>query len=87
MDVVYITTQKGYRYEDLKPEDKVLIDELRYLKDSLDGLKYDYEYDKKNADNTLERIRNEIACEIIDECKERLEIEILERQIALVEAE
>lgn len=85
MDVIRITNKEGYRYEDLTKENKDIIDWLNYLVNDIDGFEYDYAEVQPEHETTLDRIKNEIAVEVIEELKDYLKVTILEYQISLIE--
>ena len=84
MDVIRITNNEGYRYEDLTKENKDIIDWCNYLVNDIDGFEYDYAIEPEH-ETTLDRIKNEIAVEVIEKLKHYLEATILEYQISLIE--
>ena len=83
MDFNHICSQKGYRYEDLTPENQNVIDWCKHLAGELDTF----------AENTIEdggaplheRVYNSIARETVECAKEWLETTILEIQVSLAE--
>lgn len=83
MDVRYITQHEGYRYEDLSEKAKHEIDCFNYIMDKVDEVSI--EDDDILAENTLGKIKQEIAEDVINAVKEHLEICILEMQICLAE--
>lgn len=83
MDVRYITQHEGYRYEDLSETSKHEIDCFNYILDKVDEVSF--EDDDILAENTLGKIKQEIAEDVINTIKEHLETCILEMQIALAE--
>ncbi|WP_407462006.1 hypothetical protein [Methanobrevibacter sp.] len=83
MDVRYITQHEGYRYEDLSEKSKHEIDCFNYILDKVDEVSI--EDDDILAENTLGKIKQEIAEDVINTIKEHLETCILEMQIALAE--
>ena len=86
MDVIRITNNEGYRYEDLTNENKDIIDWLNYLVNDIDGFEYDYSKEAQTEhETTLDRIKNEIAVEVIEKLKDYLRATILEYQISLIE--
>lgn len=85
MDVKYISQHEGYRYEDLSEKAKHEIDCFNYILDKVDEV--DYKDDDILAENTLGKIKQEIAEDVISAVKEHLEICILEMQIGLAEQE
>lgn len=85
MDVRAITQHKGYRYEDLSEKAKHEIDCFNYILDKVDEV--NFEDDDILAENTLGKIKQEIAEDVINAVKEHLEICILEMQIWLAEQE
>ena len=83
MDVKYISQHEGYRYEDLSKKAKHEIDCFNYILDKVDEV--DYKDDDILAENTLGKIKQEIAEDVINAVKEHLESCILEMQIWLAE--
>ena len=75
---------EGYRVEDLTKEHQDIIWWLRHLVEELDGLSADYEIEPKT---TLEKIKNEIAKEVIEEAKEYLDSSVDEIQVSLADSE
>ena len=74
----------GYKYENLNSENKGIMTMLEHLIDSIDGFRFDYEVETPGT-TILEKIKNEIALEVIDKLKEYLESTKSEIQISLIE--
>ena len=92
MDTFHIITQEGYRREDLKKYQQeelkaqdFLIEQLDNLKGNLDfiGEGYDVEFCEKPT--IIDKIKNEIATEVIDKAIQWLRMNQAEYQIALAE--
>ncbi len=77
---------KGYRPEDLTKEHQDIIWWLRHLVEELDGFRADYEIETEKT-TLLEKIKNEIAREIIDEAKQYLDDSVDEIQVSLADSE
>lgn len=75
---------EGYRVEDLTKEHQDIIWWLRHLVEELDGFSAEYETETKS---TLEKIKNEIAKEVIEEAKEYLDSSVDEIQVSLADSE
>ena len=86
MDVFRITAQEGYRYEDLTPENKTVIDGMRWLLGEMDGACADWTLSETGAP-LHDRVYNSIALEAADHIRDWLEASILEMQISLAESQ
>lgn len=75
---------EGYRVEDLTKEHQDIIWWLRHLVEELDGFSAEYE---TKTNSTLEKIKNEIAKEVIEEAKEYLDSSVDEIQVSLADSE
>ena len=75
---------EGYRVEDLTKEHQDIIWWLRHLVEELDGFSAEYETE---TNSTLEKIKNEIAKEVIEEAKEYLDSSVDEIQVSLADSE
>ena len=75
---------EGYRLEDLTKEHQDIIWWLRHLVEELDGFSAEYETE---TNSTLEKIKNEIAKEVIEEAKEYLDSSVDEIQVSLADSE
>lgn len=75
---------KGYRVEDLTKEHQDIIWWLRHLVEELDGFSAEYEIEPKS---TLEKIKNEIAKEVIEKAKDYLDSSVDEIQVSLADSE
>lgn len=75
---------EGYRYEDLTEENKNIIDTCNYLLESIDSFSVDYELEEGN---TLDKIKKEIALEVIEELKEYLSSLLDDIQVGLIEGQ
>lgn len=75
---------EGYRAEDLTKEHQDIIWWLRHLVEELDGFSAEYE---TKTNSTLEKIKNEIAKEVIEEAKEYLDSSVDEIQVSLADSE
>ncbi len=75
---------EGYRVEDLTKEHQDIIWWLRHLVEELDGFSAEYEME---TNSTLEKIKNEIAKEVIEEAKEYLDSSVDEIQVSLADSE
>lgn len=77
---------EGYRYEDLTDENKGKIDECRYLIESIEGYREDYRLDLENEESSiLDKLKSEIAIEVIDDLTEHLEATLQEIQVSLID--
>lgn len=84
MDVIGIINKEGYRREDLTEENNFIMGWLDHLYESIDGFEADYETETEDT-TLLEKIKNEIAIETIEELKRYLQGTIAEIQISLIE--
>ena len=75
---------EGYRVEDLTKEHQDIIWWLRHLVEELDGFSAEYETE---TNSTLEKIKNEIAKEVIEEAKQYLDSSVDEIQVSLADSE
>ena len=75
---------EGYRVEDLTKEHQDIICWLRHLVEELDGFSAEYETE---TNSTLEKIKNEIAKEVIEEAKQYLDSSVDEIQVSLADSE
>ena len=75
---------EGYRVEDLTKEHQDIIWWLRHLVEELDGFSAEYETE---TNSTLEKIKNEIANEVIEEAKQYLDSSVDEIQVSLADSE
>lgn len=75
---------EGYRVEDLTKEHQDIIWWLRHLVEELDGFSAEYEVE---TNSTLEKIKNEIAKEVIEEAKQYLDSSVDEIQVSLADSE
>ena len=75
---------EGYRVEDLTKEHQDIIWWLRHLVEELDGFSAEYE---TKTNSTLEKIKNEIAKEVIEKAKEYLDSSVDEIQVSLADSE
>lgn len=82
MDYEYITSQEGYRYEDLKEEDQRVMNFIDGMLAALD----DY-CPIVEPETLLEKIQAEIIQTVVEDLKVHLESKALEIQIYLAESE
>ena len=75
---------EGYRVEDLTKEHQDIIWWLRHLVEELDGFSAEYEVE---TNSILEKIKNEIAKEVIEEAKQYLDSSVDEIQVSLADSE
>ena len=75
---------EGYRVEDLTKEHQDIIWWLRHLVEELDGFSAEYEIE---TGSILEKIKNEIAKEVIEKAKDYLDSSVDEIQVSLADSE
>lgn len=80
MDLVKKVNDGDYTYEELTIEQQCFIDGLRYSKEILNNMKYDYEL--SDVDSTLDKIQAEIILEFIESAIEMIHIEECEHIVA-----
>lgn len=80
MDFIKKVNDGDYTYEELTLEQQCFIDGLRYSKEILNNLKYDYEI--TDADSTLDRIQSEIIIDFLDTAIETIHAEECEHIVA-----
>lgn len=77
---------EGYRAEDLTKEHQDIIWWLRHLVEELDGFSAEYEIETEQTP-ILEKIKNEIAKEVIEKAKDYLDSSVDEIQVSLADSE
>jgi len=79
---------EGYRYEDLTKENQDIIWWCRHLVEQLDGFKEDVDYYiNTDKETTIDKIKKEIAIEIIEKVEEYLDGSIDEIQVSLADSQ
>lgn len=80
MDFVKKVADGDYNYDELTLAQQCFIDGMRYSKEILSNMKYDYEL--SDSDTTLDRIQSEIILEFIDAAIEMIHVEECEHIVA-----
>ena len=80
LDFIKKVNNGDYTYDELTPVQQCFIDGLRYSKEILNNLKYDYEV--TDQDSTLERIQSEVITDFIDTAIEMIYAEECEHIVA-----
>lgn len=84
MDTKWILKQYGPLLEKLTEEQKSFLEGMDAAIEDLENFKYDFEFESEET-RTLERIQNEIALDVLDTFKTRLEGWKEEYTIAFIE--
>lgn len=84
MDTKYILKQYGPLLEKLTETQKSFLEGMDAAIEDLENFKYDFEFESEET-RTLEKIQNEIALDVLDTFKTRLEGWKEEHIIAFIE--
>ena len=72
-----------FNYQNLNKQDKIIVNWLIYLVESLENMEYDYSDDEDCT--TLEKVKNEIAIETLHEAQDRLKSDIVDFMVSSID--
>ena len=88
MDTLRIIKQEGYRFENLSEKNQAIIRWLNFLKEDFKSFDMSvYDIDCMNPQTTIEKMKAEVAEEVIEAVERWMEIQIAEYQISLIESQ